>query len=67
MSYPGSLAELLMAECDDRSRSERRIKAAALARDKSLRSFDANPHANPRRHPHSRHRRTRSRKGYRSA
>ncbi|KJK34070.1 hypothetical protein UK15_37650 [Streptomyces variegatus] len=32
MSYKGFLAELLLAECDDRarSRSERRIKAAAF-------------------------------------
>ncbi|MGW7312321.1 IS21-like element helper ATPase IstB [Streptomyces sp. NPDC054865] len=47
MTYRGFLAELLMAECDDRSRrrSERRIKAAGFPRDKSLRSFDfdANP------------------------
>jgi DNA replication protein DnaC len=44
----GFLAELLMAECDDRARrrSERRIKAAAFPREKSLRAFDfdANPH-----------------------
>ncbi|MFI1255343.1 IS21-like element helper ATPase IstB [Streptomyces netropsis] len=47
MSYRGFLAELLMSECDDRARrrSERRIKAAAFPRDKSLRAFDfdANP------------------------
>jgi DNA replication protein DnaC len=47
MSYRGFLAELLMAECDDRARrrSERRIKAAAFPRQKSLRefNFDANP------------------------
>jgi DNA replication protein DnaC len=47
MSYRGFLAELLMAECDDRARrrSERRIKAAGFPRDKSLRQFDfdANP------------------------
>jgi DNA replication protein DnaC len=51
MTYRGFLAELLMAECDDRARrrSERRIKAAAFPRDKSLRSFDfdANPHLDP--------------------
>jgi DNA replication protein DnaC len=51
MTYRGFLAELLMAECDDRARrrSERRIKAAAFPRDKSLRSFDfdANPHVDP--------------------
>ncbi|GGV70762.1 hypothetical protein GCM10010277_82030 [Streptomyces longisporoflavus] len=47
MTYRGFLAELLMAECDDRSRrrSERRIKAAGFPRDKSLRNFgfEANP------------------------
>jgi DNA replication protein DnaC len=47
MSYKGFLAELLLAECDDqaRRRSERRIKAAAFPREKSLRAFDfdANP------------------------
>jgi DNA replication protein DnaC len=47
MSYRGFLAELLMAECDDRARrrSERRIKAAGFPREKSLRGFDfdANP------------------------
>jgi DNA replication protein DnaC len=47
MSYRGFLAELLMAECDDRARrrSERRLKAAGFPRDKSLRTFDfdANP------------------------
>jgi DNA replication protein DnaC len=51
MSYRGFLAELLMAECDDRARrrSERRIKAAAFPRDKSLRAFDfdANPQVDP--------------------
>ncbi|WP_285740668.1 ATP-binding protein, partial [Kitasatospora phosalacinea] len=38
MTYRGLLAELLMAECDDRGRrrSERRIKAAGFPRDKSL-------------------------------
>jgi DNA replication protein DnaC len=45
MTYRGFLAEVLMAECDDRARrrSERRIKAAGWK--KSLRSFDfdANP------------------------
>ncbi|WSQ49503.1 IS21-like element helper ATPase IstB (plasmid) [Streptomyces sp. NBC_01220] len=47
MTYRGFLAELLMTECDDRSRrrSERRIKAAGFPREKSLRTFDfdANP------------------------
>ncbi|MFI6802514.1 ATP-binding protein [Streptosporangium canum] len=49
MSYPGFLAELLMAECDGRARrrSERRIKAAQFPRDKSLRAFDANPGVDP--------------------
>ncbi|MFJ2774797.1 IS21-like element helper ATPase IstB [Streptomyces sp. NPDC087300] len=47
MSYRAFLAELLLAECDDRARrrSERRIKAAGFPREKSLRAFDysANP------------------------
>ncbi|WP_045748290.1 IS21-like element helper ATPase IstB [Actinoplanes rectilineatus] len=51
MTYRGFLAELLMAECDDRARrrSERRIKAAAFPRDKNLRTFDfdANPNVDP--------------------
>nr|WP_167347418.1 ATP-binding protein [Streptomyces aureus] len=51
MTYCGFLAELLMAECDDRAlrRSERRIKAAGFPRDKSLRTFDfdANPNIDP--------------------
>jgi DNA replication protein DnaC len=51
MTYRGYLAELLMAECDDRARrrSERRIKAAWFPRDKSLRAFDygANPAVDP--------------------
>ncbi|WP_324252369.1 IS21-like element helper ATPase IstB [Enemella evansiae] len=51
LSYPAFLAELLMAECDDRSRrrSERRIKAAGFPREKSLRTFDfdANPDIDP--------------------
>ncbi|MGI5171457.1 IS21-like element helper ATPase IstB [Spirillospora sp. CA-253888] len=51
MSYLGFLAELLLAECDDRARrrSERRIKAAAFPRQKSLRGFDfdANPNVDP--------------------
>ncbi|TCM47621.1 IstB-like ATP binding protein [Kribbella sp. VKM Ac-2568] len=42
MSYRVFLAELLLAECDDRARrrSERRIKAAQFPREKSLRAFD---------------------------
>lgn len=51
MSYLGFLAELLLAECDerDRRRSVRRIKAAAFPRDKSIREFDfdANPNLDP--------------------
>ncbi len=51
MTYRGFLAELLMAECDDRNRrrSERRIKAASFPRDESLREFDfgANPNIDP--------------------
>ena len=50
-SYRAFLAELLLAECDDRARrrSERRIRAAAFPREKSLRAFDydANPHVDP--------------------
>lgn len=50
-SYRAFLAELLLAECDDRARrrSERRIKAAGFPRDKSLRAFDyeANPNVDP--------------------
>ncbi|MBB5473270.1 ATP-binding protein [Cellulomonas hominis] len=52
MTYRGFLAELLLAECDDRARrrSERRIKAAAFPRIKTLREFDfdANPNVDPR-------------------
>ena len=51
MSYRGFLAELLIAECEDRARrrSERRIKAAAFPREKSLRTFDfdVNPNLDP--------------------
>lgn len=51
MSYRAYLAELLLAECDDRARrrSERRIRAAGFPRDKSLRAFDfeANPNVDP--------------------
>lgn len=51
MSYRGFLADLLLAECDDRARrrSERRIKAAGFPREKSLRDFDfdANPSIDP--------------------
>ncbi|XRQ09100.1 IS21-like element helper ATPase IstB [Actinomadura welshii] len=51
MTYRGFLAELLMAECDDRNRrrSERRIKAASFPRQKSVREFDfdSNPSIDP--------------------
>ncbi|MFC9978153.1 IS21-like element helper ATPase IstB [Spirillospora sp. NPDC127200] len=55
LSYRGFLAELLMAECEDRQRrrSERRIKAAGFPRQKWLNDFDfdfdfeANPNINP--------------------
>ncbi|UOB15894.1 IS21-like element helper ATPase IstB [Streptomyces sp. HP-A2021] len=51
MSYRGFLAELPMAECDDRARrrSERRINAAQFPREKSIRAFDfdANPNIDP--------------------
>jgi DNA replication protein DnaC len=50
-SYRAFLTELLMAECDDRARrrSERRFRAAAFPREKSLRAFDyaANPNLDP--------------------
>ena len=41
LTYRGFLAELLMAECEDRDRrhSERRIKAAGLPREKWLTDF----------------------------
>ncbi|WP_274543367.1 IS21-like element helper ATPase IstB [Streptomyces sp. DH-12] len=51
MSYRGFLAELLMAECEerDRRRSERRIRAAGFPRQKWLSDFDytANPNVEP--------------------
>jgi DNA replication protein DnaC len=51
MTYRGFLAELFMAECEDRDRrrAERRIKAAGFPRQKSLREFDfdANPGIEP--------------------
>ncbi|MER6000843.1 IS21-like element helper ATPase IstB [Nonomuraea angiospora] len=47
LSYRGFLAELLMAECEDRQRrrSERRVRAAGFPRSKWLTDFDfdANP------------------------
>ena len=51
LTYRGFLAELLMAECDDRDRrrSARRITAAGFPREKWLSDFDynANPHIQP--------------------
>ncbi len=51
LTYRGFLAELLLAECDDRDRrrAERRIRAAGFPRDKWLQDFDfdANPDVNP--------------------
>ncbi len=51
LSYKGFLAELLLAECDDRDarRAARRVHEAAFPRPKSLADFDyaANPAINP--------------------
>lgn len=51
LTYEGFLAELLLAECDDRTRrrSIRRVKAAGFPRTKWLADFDfdANPNINP--------------------
>ncbi|GAA1618817.1 IS21-like element helper ATPase IstB [Actinoplanes couchii] len=51
LSYRGLLAELLMAECEerDRRRSQRRLQAAGFPRQKWLSDFDytANPSINP--------------------
>jgi len=51
LTYRGFLAELLMAECEDRDqrRTVRRIKEAGFPRSKSLADFDydANPNINP--------------------
>jgi DNA replication protein DnaC len=51
MTYRGFLAELLMAECDERNRrrSERRIHAAGFPRQKWVKDFDfdVNPHIEP--------------------
>ncbi|MGW1757611.1 ATP-binding protein [Streptomyces mirabilis] len=48
LTYRGFLAELLMAECDDRDRrrSERRIKAAGFPRQKALKDFDFDANSN---------------------
>jgi DNA replication protein DnaC len=51
LSYLGFLAELVMAECDDRDRrrAARRIHDAGFPRDKRIEefNFDANPSVNP--------------------
>jgi len=51
MTYLGFLSELVIAECDDRTRrrAERRIRDAGFPRPKRLEefSFDANPAINP--------------------
>ncbi len=51
LTYRGFLAELLLAECDDRTRRRtvRRVKAAGFPREKWLGDFDfdANPNVNP--------------------
>ena len=51
LSYRAFLAELLLAECDDRARrrSARRVKAAGFPREKWLEDFDfdANPNLTP--------------------
>jgi len=51
LTYLGFLAELVMAECDDRTqrRSQRRLHAAGFPRPKRLADFDfaANPAINP--------------------
>jgi DNA replication protein DnaC len=51
LSYLGFLAELVMAECDerDRRRAVRRIREAGFPRDKRIGEFDfdANPNINP--------------------
>jgi DNA replication protein DnaC len=50
LTYRGFLAELLLAECDDRARrrSARRVKAAGFPREKWIGDFDfdANPNVN---------------------
>ena len=51
LTYQGFLAELLLAECDDRSRrrSARRVKGAGFPREKWIGDFDfdVNPNVNP--------------------
>src|SRR6476660_4785679 len=55
LSYLGFLAELVMAECDDRDkrRAARRIHDAGFPRDKRIEEFDfaANSLVSPRGHP----------------
>jgi DNA replication protein DnaC len=48
LTYRGFLAELLMAECEDRDRrrSERRIRAAGFPRSKWLSDFDCTANRN---------------------
>jgi DNA replication protein DnaC len=52
LTYSGFLAELLLAEVDDRDRrsTARRVKIAGFPREKYLEDFDydANPRAHPR-------------------
>lgn len=51
LSYTGFLAEVLLAECDDRDRRsiERRVRGAGFPRQKWIADFDfeANPNVNP--------------------
>ena len=71
MTYRGFLAELLMAECDDRDRrrSERRIKAAGFPRQKWLQGLRLRrqPEHQPGDRPHPRHLRMGRAKASRSA
>ena len=59
LSYQGFLAELLLAECDDRDRrsSIRRVKAAGLSAGQMARGLRLRrePEHQPRHHPHPRH------------
>ena len=58
LTYRGFLAELLLAECDDRDRrrSVRHVKSAGFPREKWLEDFDfdANPRGQSGHHPHPR-------------
>ena len=49
LTYTGFLAELLLAEVDDRDRrsTARRVKIAGFPREKYLEDFDYNPNINP--------------------